>query len=73
MTRDSRTMTWPALTLASTPAAGNNRHRPWIARTHLCLPKMQAIVPKADLRRMAKRWNLDLTTEATTSQGGRLF
>jgi len=40
----------------------NPRHRQWIARTHLRLPKMQAIVPRRDLTRMMKQWGLTLET-----------
>ena len=49
----------------------NSRHRQNVGRTHLRLPKMQAIVPPPDLRRLAKKWNIELETEGTP--GGRLF
>jgi hypothetical protein len=47
----------------------NRHHHQKIARTHLRLPKMQEVVPKADLRRMQKKWGL-----ASSSTGpNRLF
>ncbi len=49
----------------------NSRHRQNVARTHLRLPKMQAIVPGPDLRRLAKKWNIDLN--AHRAEVGRLF
>ena len=49
----------------------NPKHWMPVARTHLRLPKMAAIVPKADLRRMAKAWGLDPDTLGT--RAGRLF
>jgi hypothetical protein len=49
----------------------NYRHRIWVSRSHLRLPKMAAIVPKADLRRMCKKWGLD--PETLNPRAGRLF
>jgi hypothetical protein len=49
----------------------NFRHRIWVSRSHLRLPKMAAIVPKADLRRMCKKWGLD--PETLSPRSDRLF
>jgi hypothetical protein len=46
----------------------NPRHHQRVARPHLRLPNMQAIIPKADLRRLAKKWNLDLPTGASSGR-----
>lgn len=37
----------------------NNKHRQWISKTHLRLPKMQARIPTKELRRLQKKWGLD--------------
>ena len=49
----------------------NTRHRMWISRSHLRLPKMAAIVPKADLHRMCKAWGLN--PDSLSPHTGRLF
>jgi hypothetical protein len=49
----------------------NSRHWMRVSRTHLRLPKMAAIVPKKDLRRLCKAWHLD--PESLTPLTGRLF
>jgi hypothetical protein len=48
----------------------NPRHRQRVARPHLRLPKMQAVIPNDDLKRLAKKWKLDLSSGTST---GRLF
>lgn len=37
----------------------NNKHRQWLSKTHLRLPKMQARIPAKELRRLQKKWSLD--------------
>ncbi len=47
----------------------NNRHRQKIARTHLRLPKMRAIIPKKMLRKLDKQFGIELPSNRDESQG----
>lgn len=42
----------------------NHQHRQPVARTHLRLPKMREIIPKAELRRLERRFGLGATGPA---------
>jgi len=55
----------------------NRRHHQQVVKSHLRLPKMRALIPKAELRRLEKRFGLngqyDAGFEAEGSHSGFLF
>lgn len=43
----------------------NHRHRQRVARTHLRLPTMREVIPKAELKRLERRFNVNGAAPAT--------
>ena len=46
-----------------------HRHRQPLARAHLRLPKMRAIIPKAELRKLDRRFNITATALPAAADG----